>query len=116
MLAVVFSVSAAGADSKTGPHFSTVRTPIDLGKEWQEQPFTRDPVDKGADLVVVVNQQFDSFLRPAIAGYARTHGLDIRIKKGTCGLASGGLQNKVIELGSFCCPPADFDRLPGLSF
>jgi len=40
----------------------------------------------------------------------------IAVSDGTCGVSAGKLRRKEIDIGGFCCPPGQLDRLPGLIF
>lgn len=115
LLVMISGVVWAG-QPLSGPHFVPATEPLDVGESWAEQPFQHGPDDTAADLVVIINQQFDVRLRPLIADFARQNDLLINVYKGTCGLSAGALLSKTVEIASFCCPPGDIDRLPGLKF
>lgn len=38
------------------------------------------------------------------------------VKPGTCGITAARLRKKSVDIGTYCCPPAKSDRLPGLKF
>lgn len=99
-----------------GPAFLPSEETVRPSEQWPGKPFRHDPADAEADLVVIVNQQFYDHLSASIAGFARQNGLQIVLKKGTCGLSAGAVLAKSAEIVSFCCPPGAVDRLPGLSF
>lgn len=99
-----------------GPVFSdpAVIQPVDAG--WEKKPVAHVSDQAGADLVVDLNQQLYPFLLPFVEQYGREHGLKIEVTEGTCGKSAGKLARKEIDLGGFCCPPGEVDRLPGLRY
>ncbi len=40
----------------------------------------------------------------------------VAVNEGTCGHSEGMLRAKKVDVGGWCCPPAGYDRLPGLNF
>jgi hypothetical protein len=116
VLATLIASSALAAGELSGPAFAPATLPLDPGKGWEQKAFQHETDDADADLVVIINQQFDDSLRPVIADFARQNNLQINVHKGTCGLSAGALLAKTAEITSFCCPPGAIDRLPGLSF
>ncbi len=116
LLAMSIASGALASGSLGGPAFSPSTETVDSDKDWDQKPFQHESDDAAADLVVIINQQFDDRLRPVIADFARQNNLHIKVHKGTCGLSAGALLAKTVEIASFCCPPGAIDRLPGLSF
>jgi DNA-binding transcriptional LysR family regulator len=89
---------------------------MDMPDEWKRQPIRYDPSIGEVDLVVSLDQQMFQAFQPLIQEFARRHNLKIVVNKGTCGISSGMLARKAIDIGGFCCPPGITDRLPGLHF
>ncbi len=107
---------AASYDELAGEAFSDPDVTQDMDANWQEKSIKYDVPDKDADLVVSLNQQFYEFMLPYVNEYADERGLNIVVKRGTCGLSAGMLSKKKGDIGAFCCPPGKSDRLPGLQF
>ncbi|TLS67554.1 hypothetical protein FEF65_06455 [Mariprofundus erugo] len=83
--------------------------------QWIQQPVVYDQgVD--ADIVLSLDQQLYDSMLPLINTYARDHHLTIVTGKGTCGISAGNIDKKSVDIGGFCCPPAENDRLPGLTW
>ncbi|BAN69841.1 type 2 periplasmic-binding domain-containing protein [endosymbiont of unidentified scaly snail isolate Monju] len=93
------------------------------GVEFSDAPRSMQPADPvtvrrpaGSDLAISLDQQLYDLLAPAIRDYARQHHLKIRMQRGNCGQSAAGLRRHLVDIGGFCCPPGDKDRLPGLRF
>jgi len=87
-----------------------------LPSDWIEKPVVPEAEARHADIAISLDQQLHPYLLPLIDKYAKQHGLTIAATKGTCGISAGLLFRKAIDIGGFCCAPADRDRLPGLRF
>ena len=118
LLICFVSGSAYGSplDELAGPPFSDPRVTQDMDDRWISKSILYDDSDKGADIVVTLNQQFYEFMEPYVRDYADRNGLNIVVKRGTCGYSAGMLSNKKGDIGAFCCPPGKSDRLPGLKY
>ncbi len=84
--------------------------------DWENRPLQRDAINKDADLVVSLGQQSWPILHKIIVEYANTKNLNIAVKQGTCGITAGRLLKKSVDIGAYCCPPGENDRLPGVEF
>lgn len=119
-MALLFLLSpispAEDLKSLRGKPFSDPSHVQKMPPEWGKKPVTYDPAIGDADLVISLNQQFSHFLEPLINKYARKNNLKIVVKQGTCGISAGMASGKKGDIVGFCCPPANTDRLPGLSF
>jgi len=105
------------ANDYTGPAFSDPANKVTtLPLKWQQQPVQHDKQNNGSDLVVSLDQQMYPTLKPLIEKFSKKHNLSITVRDGTCGLSSGLLLKKSIDIGGYCCPPGKNDRLPGLQF
>lgn len=123
LLAFVLSglhpISAPAAEvskSMAGPEFSNPDKRASMPKSWRDQAIQYEPADRGSDLVVSLGQQTYPALHKVVRKFASEKGLRITIKKGTCGISAGKLVRKTVDIGGYCCPPGDTDRLPGLRF
>lgn len=106
--------AAARDDLFPAPPFSDPAVVTEMPGDWQARPLARVPAD--ADLSVILDQQIYPALLPFLQDFARREHLRIAVESGTCGIASGALTRKEIDIGGYCCPPERGDRLPGLRF
>jgi len=100
----------------SGPTFSDPAVLAVVPEGWERKPVKHEPAQAKADLVVALGQQSHPIFKEIIQKYARKHGLIIHLTEGTCGITAGKLLRKTVDLGAFCCPPGQSDRLPGLEF
>lgn len=116
LLILAGSADAGPAGDLRGPAFSDPSETQEMPAGWDKKPISYKESAAGADLVVDLNQQLYSILLPHVNKFAAEHNLKIVVTKGTCGKSGGLLGRKETDIGSFCCPPAGVDRLPGLRF
>ena len=83
---------------------------------WTSKPVKHIDKYPDADLVVSLGQQSYPLFSDLIPEYAKANNLKIVVEQGTCGITSGRLLKKKVDVGAFCCPPGKNDRLPGLKF
>lgn len=83
---------------------------------WSEKPIKHLAKYQDVDLVVSLGQQSHPLFRDLIPQYAKQNNLKIAFEQGTCGITSGRLLKKRVDVGAYCCPPGKNDRLPGLKF
>lgn len=107
---------AYSQDEFSGPAFSDPSRTMDMPESWVKKPVRHDPYNKEVDLVVSLDQQTYPAFYSIINDYAEKQGLNIVVTMGTCGISSGKLSQKTIDIGGFCCAPDTTDRLPGLRF
>jgi len=88
---------------------------IPMGAGWAQQGVTHN-TPQPVDLAVALDQQLYPSLGPMIETFAKERGVTIALQNGTCGISSGLLSEKTVDIGGFCCPPGTTDRLPGLKF
>lgn len=110
------ALMAAESHHSHAPAFSdpTAYTPVPEG--WQTRPVEYLEKHRGSDLVVALGQQSYPLFHELIQEYARTNNLKIVVEQGTCGITSGRLLKKKVDVGAFCCPPGKNDRFPGIEF
>ncbi len=116
LLFLTGSITAFDTDSHKKVAFSDTSKQIRMPADWQSNPIKHEPAYADADLVIVLDGQMFLAWEPLIQKYAKEHNLKIVTSRGTCGVSAGGLSNKTIDIGAFCCPPGFIDRLPGLKF
>ncbi len=100
----------------TGAPFTDPTRIMDMPEKWKRQSIKYDTSVSNVDLVVSLDQQMYPALKKKILKYASENNLKIVVKNGTCGISSGMLSRKAIDIGGFCCAPGLIDRLPGLKF
>jgi len=99
-----------------GPAFSDPEYQEDMPEEWRTQAIVRDKAPADTDIAVTLDQHLYPALLPLIQEYAKNHHLKIAVHEGTCGISARLLADKKADIGGFCCPAANSDRLPGLVF
>jgi hypothetical protein len=99
-----------------GKAFSDPSKVIEMPDEWHEGSIKYENWARGADIAVSLDQHFYQLYRPFIEKYANDNRLNIKVMEGTCGISSGLLYRKAVDIAGFCCPPSDYDRLPGILF
>jgi len=108
------SSTARGGDRT--PAFSDPDLVAPIDEEWVKEPVEHAPWAKGADVVITLDQHMYPTLLPLIDDFERETGLKVYVSHGTCGISSGMLMRKEADIAGFCCPPAEFDRLPEVEF
>jgi ABC-type phosphate transport system substrate-binding protein len=98
------------------PTFSDPTKLVAVPAGWEAKPIKHLAKYQDADLVVALGQQSYPLFHDLIPKYARANNLKIVVEQGTCGITSGRLLKKKVDVGAFCCPPGKNDRLPGLKF
>lgn len=83
---------------------------------WKEQPVRYEPEIGPADIVVTLDQHLYPLFADYIRKYAARQRIKVRVDEGTCGITAGKLARKTADIGGYCCPPGEADRLPGLRF
>lgn len=107
---------AEGDHHQHAPTFSNPDEFAPVPDDWGLKPIEYLDKHKGADLVVALGQQSYPLFRELIQEYANTNHLKIVVEQGTCGITSGRLLKKKVDIGAFCCPPSKTDRFPGIEF
>ncbi len=117
-LLVLLSSSAgrAAAENVAREAFSDPDYVLDMSESWKRQPIQHKSSIGKADIVVHFNRQVHLALRPLVKQFEKENNLKIVVARGTCGLTSGRLKKKQIDIGTYCCPAGESDRLPGLEF
>lgn len=113
------SASLFAADDHHHSHDSGFSDPAVFTKVpdgWTSKPIKHIDKYPNVDLVVSLGQQSYPLFYDLIPEYARENNLNIVVEQGTCGITSGRLLKKKVDVGAFCCPPGKNDRLPGLKF
>lgn len=68
------------------------------------------------DVVINLGQQTYPALHKIVEKIAKDNGLKVNVQRGSCGTTAHKLLKKTIDIGTYCCPPGQSDRLPGLQF
>ncbi len=103
-------------DHLRGPAFSDPSKVQEMSDKWKNQPVRYKSNMKDMDIVIDINQQLIPYIKPMVEEYAEIKGLKIGFSEGTCGKSAGLIERKEVDIGGFCCPPGEIDRLPGLSY
>jgi len=114
---VSFSVDARASDVAAlhAAAFSDPTFIAPMPDDWVKQGI-RYETEQPVDLMLTLDQQLYPILLPLIQEFAASENIKIGVEKGTCGISAGALARKTVDMGGFCCPPGDNDRLPGLRF
>jgi ABC-type phosphate transport system substrate-binding protein len=120
-LVVLFLVVPIWADDAplrglAGPPFTDPSQIQEMPEEWKKQPVQHDPSVGDVDIAITLDQHLYPALLTMIQKYAGEHDLKISFNEGTCGISSGMLASKSVDIAGFCCSPGATDRLPGLQF
>lgn len=119
-IAIAFTLSTVwSAETNSllrGKTFSEPAQQMSMPDEWAKQSIRYKDWGKNAQITINIDQQFYPIILPAIQKYAKENQIDIAVQEGTCGTASKDLFDKVVDMGGFCCPPGETDRLPGVKF
>lgn len=99
-----------------GPSFSDPAHIEILPEAWLKQPIKYKDAPEDSDLAIVLDQHLYPALLPIIQKFANQKQLKIAVQEGTCGISAGSLIDKKVDIGGFCCPAGETDRLPGLRF
>jgi len=89
---------------------------LPMPKEWVDKPIKYEQWAEGADIAIILDQHLYIALLPIILKYGKDNNLKIEVKEGTCGTAFGAINKKTVDITGLCCPPATFNRLPGLRY
>lgn len=116
LFSLLLNANVYALDEFTGLEFSDPSLVAKVPDGWREKPFTFEKWADGADLVVSLDQHLYPVLSGFIKDFARSKGIKIAVKEGTCGISSGILRRKAADMAGFCCPPGKDDRLPGLKY
>ncbi len=116
LIVIPTAIQADSNKEMRGRAFSDPLKTSEMPMDWQKQGIKYIPDYLNADLVVDLNQQLDQILEPYVKEFARANKLKIISTKGTCGKSAAKIDRKEVDIGGFCCPPGDNDRLPGLKY
>ena len=96
--------------------FSSPDDTSEMSKVWIERSVAYDPELSDRDIVMVLDQQTYPAFAKEIEKFAKDNGIKLGLSEGSCGVSSGGMADKKIDIGGYCCPPGKNDRLPGIEF
>jgi ABC-type phosphate transport system substrate-binding protein len=89
---------------------------VNMDESWKYKSITHDEKLGNVDLVISLGQQTYPALHQFVEDFAKRRGIKIVIQQGTCGVSAKKLALKAIDMGAYCCPPGNTDRLPGIEF
>lgn len=99
-----------------GEPFTDPKKHASMPEGWAEKQIVYEEGSDKADIVISLEQDVYQVILPLIREYASKTGLNIMVREGTCGIAAGMLARKSVDMGGFCCPPAQEDRFPGIRY
>lgn len=105
---------AANSGGVSVKKFSDPSQQAKMPEEWIKKPLKYEKEFEKVDVSVVLDQNIYHVLLPAIEAFAKGKKLKIAAKESSCGIAASMLRNKSLDVGGFCCPLSDDDRLPGI--
>lgn len=114
--AIPLLIGAQAIDSLKGPSFTSPSRVQEMPAEWVKEPIRHAPEVGRVDLAVTLDQHLYPLFKEHIEKFAAQKGLKVSVSEGTCGITAGKLARKSVDMGGFCCPPGEIDRLPGLRF
>jgi len=116
-LAVFFLAAwALALEALRGPAFTDPSARQEMPAGWEGQPIKYEPEIGRADIALSLDQHLYPLFAEYIEKYAKREKIKVSVGEGTCGITAGKLVRKSIDIGGFCCPPGETDRLPGLRF
>ena len=104
------------AHNTAGQAFEYSDKEVQKAPEWKEKSITYEEWARNADMAVTLDQHLYAIMLPLVQEFARDNDMDIAVKEGTCGISSGMIEKKSVDIAGYCCPAGSVDRLPGLSF
>lgn len=107
---------AAGPEPIPGKPFSDPDVKAHRSAAWTAGPITYGKWAKGADIAITLDQRQYYVVLPLIQKLAREQGINVAVNEGTCGHSEGMIKRKKVDISGWCCPPATYDRLPGLVY
>lgn len=107
---------AIHAEDLRGPAFTPQDQVQEMPEAWKTRGVVYDRLPADTDIAITLDQHLYPALLPLIQDYANEKHLKIAVEEGTCGISAGALQDKTVDMGGYCCPPGQQDRLPGLEF
>jgi len=96
--------------------FTNPSEKVEMPADWIKKPVKYEEWAAGADLAVLLDQDFYHIILPLIQRYAKENNMKIAVRESTCGITAGMLADKTVDISGFCCPPGKEDRLPGMKF
>ena len=106
---------AGDLEIKNREGFSDPNVIVPMSETWNKQGIQHSGSGQ-VDLAVTLDQQLYPIILPLIEEFAANEHIKISVENGTCGISAGALAEKSVDIGGFCCPPGELDRLPGLRF
>jgi ABC-type phosphate transport system substrate-binding protein len=116
LLIPVTAARAAVPDALAGKAFSDPNQIADVAPGFKSRPVQYDKNVGKVDVVITLGQQTYPALHKIVEDIARQQGITVNIQQGSCGATAKKLLKKSVDIGTYCCPPAKNDRLPGLVF
>ncbi len=111
------AITAEAEDQRLqGEMFTSPSFINQMPQEWLKKPIKYQKWARDANIAISLDQHFYHLFLPLIHMFEEENNLKIEVKEGTCGISSGLLARKAIDIGGFCCSPGYTDRLPQLLY
>jgi len=107
---------AGTTDAASNNHFSNPESVADVGDDFASRDIQYDKEVGEADVVISLGQQTYPALHTVVEDIAHKLGIKVNVQPGSCGATAKKLLKKSVDIGTYCCPPGQIDRLPGLEF
>jgi len=115
-LTPVGAAQAGVPDALAGHAFSDPNSVADVAPGFRSRPVQYDKNAGKVDVAISLGQQTYPALHKIVEKIAGELGITVSIQQGSCGATAKKLLKKSVDIGTYCCPPAVTDRLPGLAF
>ena len=113
---LLITIASVNAGHEGGIIFSDPTHGAQGHAEKADRKVIRKDWAMGADIAITLDQHLYHVFKSYIETFAKDNKIKIAIKEGTCGVSSGLLFRREVDMGGFCCPPSTADRVPGLQF
>ena len=110
------TAQAEPASPSKNNEFSNPDHIANVGDDFVSRKIQYDKKVGDVDVVLSLGQQTYPALHKVVEEIARKQGIVLDIQQGSCGATAKKLLKKSVDIGTYCCPPGNIDRLPGLEF
>lgn len=112
-LTVPFSAGAAGNKSPLAAEaFGDPSKIIEMPDDWLK----KSPVKEDKKIVIDLALEINELAKTTLEQFLKRENISYEIRIATCGTSAADLRKKEADLASYCCPPGEMDRLPGVKF
>ncbi|MCK5360277.1 MAG: hypothetical protein KAJ95_06595 [Gammaproteobacteria bacterium] len=116
LLLALGAAQAEPSNSLKNNEFSDPDIVANPGDDFQSRAIQYNKKVGDVDVVISLGQQTYPALHEIVENIAREQGIKVNVQQGSCGATAKKLRKKLVDIGTYCCPPGKTDRLPGLKF